>query len=297
MSADYPTMPLQPAHTAELYARFLARGRALRLSPNTLDWYRYVLGPFVATVTGRATPAEIAAYIATAPSAESARNWLRAIRALYAWHERQTGEPSPARSVEPPRQRRVLPRVFSDGELRLILASAERDPLNYAAVAVLLDTGMRIGELASLTVEALEAGGALVSGKTGQRRVPLTPAALQALMRIAPLGGPIFTWRHGRRGLGARPMAVRTLTHRVRAVIAEAGVSGRKVGPHTFRHTFATLYLRGGGDIYRLQRILGHSSIHQTMAYLHLSDPEAFAEHAKLSPLVHALRNSRSASA
>ncbi len=92
MSADYPTMPLQPAHTSELYAGFLARCRARHLSPNTIDWYRYVLGPFVVRVPGRATAREIEAYIATAPSAESARNWLRAIRALYAWHERQTGE-------------------------------------------------------------------------------------------------------------------------------------------------------------------------------------------------------------
>ena len=53
---------------------------------------------------------------------------------------------------------------------------------------------------------------------------------------------------------------------------------------HTLRHTFASHYLMGGGDILSLQRILGHSSIAMTMRYAHLS-PDHLESALRLSPL------------
>ncbi|MBB1605847.1 hypothetical protein A9979_04925 [Pseudomonas sp. UMC76] len=54
---------------------------------------------------------------------------------------------------------------------------------------------------------------------------------------------------------------------------------------HILRHTFASHYMMGGGDILTLQRILGHSSITMTMRYAHLS-PEHLESAMRLSPLV-----------
>ncbi|MFO6224801.1 tyrosine-type recombinase/integrase, partial [Pseudomonas aeruginosa] len=53
---------------------------------------------------------------------------------------------------------------------------------------------------------------------------------------------------------------------------------------HILRHTFASHYMMGGGDILALQRILGHSSITMTMRYAHLS-PEHLESALRLSPL------------
>lgn len=56
---------------------------------------------------------------------------------------------------------------------------------------------------------------------------------------------------------------------------------------HVLRHTFASHYMMGGGDILMLQRILGHSSITMTMRYAHLS-PEHLESALRLSPLTQA---------
>jgi len=64
-------------------------------------------------------------------------------------------------------------------------------------------------------------------------------------------------------------------------------VSGRHVHPHAFRHCFAASYIRRGGDLYRLSRILGHSTITTTQLYLRSMGIEHLQEnHAKLSPLM-----------
>lgn len=313
--------------TPELFDRFLQSRRRARLAPATIAWYTATLWPLAVRVPGEPTTEEIEGWLDTAPSAASARAWLRAARAMFNWQQKRYGVPSPAATIVPPRPSHALPRVFTNGELRRIIAAAT-DPRDAAAVAVLLDTGVRIGELHSIRTERIEydeqqgTAAVTVNGKTGDRRVPLTGEAVRALMRIAPPTGTIWwqtqRWqpraprqsvlepgqprkqggqpgnthamKHGRFSADAprpagRPMAKTTLELRVRGVIARAGVTGLKTGPHTFRHTFATMYLRSGGDIYRLQRLLGHTSIKQTQVYLHLADPEAFEEHSRLSPL------------
>ncbi|MBV6819341.1 tyrosine-type recombinase/integrase [Rahnella sp. PD12R] len=55
---------------------------------------------------------------------------------------------------------------------------------------------------------------------------------------------------------------------------------------HVFRHTFASHFMANGGNMLVLQRILGHSSINQTMVYAHFS-PDHLADAATLNPLVN----------
>lgn len=276
---------------AELFERFIESRRAAQLAPATIAWYYDILPRALRALPPEPTPESLERWLASAPSAESARNWLRAARAMWNWGSRRYGIPNPAQAVAPPRPKRRLPRVFTQGELRRIEAAARQGgPRDLALFLVLLDTGVRIGELASIRAEGIELhhGGpepvlaVVVEGKTGQRRVPIRPETYQAIARIAPPAGSVFRALKG----PDRPAPVSTLKDRVRTVIERAGLSGPKCGPHTFRHTFATVYLSGGGDIYRLQRLLGHASIRQTMVYLHFADPDTWSEHARLSPLV-----------
>lgn len=273
----------QPPPVDQLVEQFIASRIELLLEPETVTWYGHILRPWAAAMPPYPQPASIQAYLTRAPRLSTARTWLRAIRALYNWSEKPPRNwPNIARNVTTPGGRKkMLPRVFSNAELALIYREAQRDPLDHAAVAVLIDTGMRIGELASLRTEHIDDEGVLVDGKTGQHRVPMTPTARRAVMRIAPPTGPVFRSQRGQR----RPLTCHSLKLRIRRLFKRAGLSGPKLGPHTLRHTFATHYLRNGGDIHRLQRILGHSRIQQTMEYLHLADPDAFSEHNRLSPL------------
>ena len=62
-------------------------------------------------------------------------------------------------------------------------------------------------------------------------------------------------------------------------------ITGEKVSCHTWRHTFAKNYLLNGGDIFSLQKILGHADIVTTKNYLHLNEKEVKLQHAKYNPL------------
>ena len=64
-------------------------------------------------------------------------------------------------------------------------------------------------------------------------------------------------------------------------IFARAGIHD---GPHALRHTFATIYLRHGGNLANLQRILGHQNIRTTSIYIHMVTDDLVAEHHQLSP-------------
>lgn len=288
-------------NTPELVQAYIDSRQRRRCSISTIDWYRAMLGPFAAHVGPRpATVDDVETFVAQARAAESARTRLRALRAMYRWAETRYGLADPSRRAILPLARNALPRVFTVDELRrLVREAARRGPVDYALITTLADSGIRIGELASLRVGSLdvETNTLRVTGKTGGRLAPCSPETFVALagavlgrpgqpgdviaLRLQPASSAV--WRAY--GDADRPMAVGYLKWRVREIATAALGPGRKLGPHTLRHTMATFYLQGGGSIHHLQRVLGHATIRQTTAYLHLADPEAFSEHARLSPL------------
>ena len=118
----------------------------------------------------------------------------------------------------------------------------ERD---YAIMVVLLDTGIREGELASVTREALSPNGIRVSGKTSDRIVPISPGVYDLVSRQGDERG-IWKSRGGHRGY----LGTWGLKDIVRRQMLRAGFKPPKLGPHTLRHTFGTQYMLNGGDVF-----------------------------------------------
>ena len=82
-----------------------------------------------------------------------------------------------------------------------------------------------------------------------------------------------------------RPLTSAAIQHALRRLGGRAGLDGVRTNPHTFRHTFAKLYLLNGGDLFSLQRILGHTTLDMVRRYVNLDTDEVKRQHAQASPV------------
>jgi site-specific recombinase XerD len=145
----------------------------------------------------------------------------------------------------------------------------DRQPANII-LKLLPMTGLRIGEMCSLSRESLDArrdGWYLVfRGKGDKKRVvPLSKSATLALHAYLEAEQPGHWLFEGYMGRPISPHGVRKYTRKIAADYPDLdGLS-----PHILRHTFATMALRRGMDLVTLQTILGHESIETTRRYLH----------------------------
>jgi site-specific recombinase XerD len=178
--------------------------------------------------------------------------------------------------------------VFTEEECRRLLRACNQrtwlGSRNHAMLALLLATGLRAAELCSLCVSdyAPSDGAMLVAhGKGNKRRIVGVPQSAAASLRSwlslfhdGPADGPLFP-SSAQAGGHLTTAALRSL---LRSLERRSGVAG--VHPHTFRHTFAVAYLREGGDLYTLSRLLGHASVSQTERYLRgMRDEQVVAQH------------------
>ncbi|MFR0691317.1 tyrosine-type recombinase/integrase [Enterobacterales bacterium AE_CKDN230030158-1A_HGKHYDSX7] len=144
----------------------------------------------------------------------------------------------------------------------------------YPVALLCLATGARWEEAETIARGAVH-GGKVHYHRTKNRQsrsVPI-PAELEQLM-----------FKVGMPGTGRLFMSCRAA---FRCAYERCGFQTPGQLTHILRHTFASHYMMGGGDILTLQRILGHSSITMTMRYAHLS-PEHLESAMRLSPIVQA---------
>ena len=162
---------------------------------------------------------------------------------------------------------RCLENVISVEEYRKMSAYAmESGRIKYFyIIRVLVFTGIRISELASLTVEVLSLGKFTVENKGKLREVYLPPrltSDLCAYCREQQIhSGVIF------RGNGQGPIG-RTAVYKMLIHLADmTGVEKKKAHPHSFRHLFAITYMKQYADLTELADILGHSNLETTRIY------------------------------
>jgi integrase/recombinase XerD len=175
-----------------------------------------------------------------------------------------------------PRRKR-LPRALSRGETSTLLKSKARrhDDLSVE-IALMIATGIRVGELCKIIIADVSPDGSKlrIRGKGSRDRVVYVAnrklcSKIQALVRLRQRSPVVQTTLFvNRHGLPLQPPSFRS---RLRSVASHAGLK-RRVTPHMLRHTAATLLIESGVDIRIVQRLLGHSSIATTEIYTHVSD-------------------------
>jgi site-specific recombinase XerD len=217
-------------------------------------------------------------------SPDSVGSYLHSVNTFLKWCEKE-GEAVAAKAATPKTPRRILP-VLSREEIDRMERTAghERDKL---IVRVLADTGLRVGELVSLTVGDLierdRTDCLLVNGKGArQRLVPLMPELAKRLRRFVRTRSADATsdrlflgQRRAPRTGEYRPLTESGVEQLIRGLGEQAGI-GRRIYPHLLRHSFATYMLRRDKDGRRrmdsteLRQVLGHSST--TMLDRHYSN-------------------------
>ena len=133
-------------------------------------------------------------------------------------------------------------------------------------------TGIRVSEVAYITVESVQQGKAEIALK-GKIRTILLPGKLRRkLLEYAKkqktASGAIFRTKSG------KELGRRQIWAELKGLCKHAGVESGKVFPHNLRHLFATVFYRTCRDIAKLADLLGHSSIETTRIYLVTSGTE-----------------------
>jgi len=167
---------------------------------------------------------------------------------------------------------------------------------DYTMVALMADTGIRLSELTGLTVDnfyQVNSQGkshikVLGKGKR-EREVGVSPPVAKLLWKYIRLHRHpddaseqrIFIGRYG------QPLGKRGVENAIERIREAAGITeGVRCSPHTFRHTFSTMYLEQGGPLEKLSRELGHSKVNVTEQYIKtLPLSVARQDHEEFSPI------------
>ncbi|MCE5205873.1 MAG: site-specific tyrosine recombinase XerD [Porphyromonadaceae bacterium] len=186
----------------------------------------------------------------------------------------------PTELLETPKTGLKLPVVLSLEEIDAILATIDLSTVggtrNYAIIETLYSCGLRISELISLRFSDFfpEEGFIRVKGKgSKQRLVPISDTAIQRIKDWLPYRSQIVI-KKGNEDIvfvSARGKAISRVTvfYYIRQYAEAAGIQ-KTIGPHVFRHSFATHLLERGANIRVIQEMLGHEKITTTEIYTHL---------------------------
>lgn len=181
-----------------------------------------------------------------------------------------------------------VPRTFTVEELRTILRAEPKNARERRVIRfawLLLDTGLRAQEALQLQRQDvnLEKMSIVVMGKGRKgREVAISHEWKRRFWKDLSRCGSeeyLFSTSHG------TAWSYRNSVRDFVELCARLGISGPKLGWHTFRHTFATTYIRKGGDLRHLQRLLGHSNITMTSRYVTLNTEDLTRGHGKYTML------------
>ena len=294
--------------------------RAEGKSPKTLSWYSANLRSFDLYLRSRHIPDEtdnidirlLRNYVLylfkrnsyqdhpytptkdTPLSTATVHGHVRTLRAFFSWLLREEFiQVNPTTGLKPPKLDQKVITILSDEEIRTIINTfipkQPSDARNQTIFMMLIDAGLRIGEIVRLKMDDLhlDEGIIKVLGKGKKERfVPIGSNSQKVLQRY------LFRYRprqnhsqneHVFLSIGGKPLTENSLKLMFARLTQRSGV--KRLHAHLCRHTFATKFLINGGDVFTLQQILGHSTLEMVRHYVNLASNQVALQHRRFSPL------------
>lgn len=274
---------------------FLLDCEARSLRPASIQWYQDYTMLFLrwtyeihnTTYIEQITPTVLRDYLISLKArnvkATTINTIFRALRGFFNFLERdEIISKAPTGKIRLPKVDHVHKEPLSPAEVKRILEAAVslRDK---ALVLMLLDTGARISEILALNIGDIDiATGRVQLQRTKNRHsraVYIGSQTRKTLLKLWKTGFnadmPLFM--DMRRPIRLQRNGANQLLNRIgkRAKV-------QPCNPHRFRRTFAITFLRNGGDIFTLQRLLGHQSLEMVKEYLDgLNDDDTAKAHSQ----------------
>ncbi len=265
-------------------------------SANTIESYSHDLHDAAAFLAKRKTGFEtvkkpvLESYVVTlSQSGLSPRTVARRISSLRQFfhflYTEAIRKDDPAATLDAPKPSRGLPKSLGAEDINKLIATAhaQEDTRLAAMLELLYASGLRVSELVTLPVTALQKMDKhahpflIVRGKGNKERmVPLNDAAVDTLKAYLAKRGVDSPWLFASR---EGHLTRQRFGQLLKQLALKANIDPEKISPHTLRHSFASHLLSGGADLRVIQELLGHSDISTTQIYTHV-------EQEKLNRLV-----------
>jgi integrase/recombinase XerD len=270
-------------HTDEF---IMERKYLKNVSPKTIVWYTQSFRAFEGAMESKAAiVTRIAELRDRGLSAISVNTYLRCVNAYLNWL--RTEHNQPFLKIPRLKEEQKVIKTFSRQQVEALI-SFRPSGVNFCrvhvVVSLILDTGIRFSEALGMTWSRVDFDNLLltVHGKGAKDRViPFSFECRKILFKWKQkqAGDLVFCTRNG-----TKPTQ-RNCLRDMKAMASRLQITGVRVSPHTLRHTFAVNYIRSGGDVFRLQRVLGHSTLEMTRRYVNLQTADLQSVHQKLSLL------------
>jgi integrase/recombinase XerD len=279
------------------FAAFIQERRYLKnVSPSTVSWYTHAFKWLPSESPTHEQLKDAVMRMREKGLKETGCNAaIRAINAYLHWNsgsERKCGAGCTHCRIQQLKEpQNILPTFTADQVTRLL--SWRPKPKHFyqrrlhLLTLLLLDTGCRISEALGLRVRDLDMDNMLIKldGKgRKQRIVPFSFVLRRAMHRFMSdfnrkPDSLLFATRD------ETPVGRMTTLRGVKILCNQLGFKPPARTQHAFRHTFAIHYLRKGGSVFHLQKVLGHSSLEMTRRYANMMTEDLQAVHERVSLL------------
>lgn len=259
-------------HIVTLFDQFVAERRYLKnVAAKTVEWYGNSFRAFQPYLYAAQSEVDLRTAVRDAVmglaaarrlSPTSINDYSRCMNAFLQWLKQEGWIANPIRIQKLKTTVKVLS-VLTPEQVSQLLAFSPKKTIHrrlMAIIAVILDTGMRIDEVLNLRKPNIDLDNFLIKVEKGkgdkQRIVPFSLSLRRVLYRhLKTESHPHSEWLFSTR-TGTR-QTYRNATRHLKLIGDKVGVPNLRF--HLLRHTFATSYLRAGGSIALLRKILGHS--------------------------------------